>query len=221
VLPDRVYDYNEQNFAIRCIMRIFRAFAKEACALRKERGWTIERIQSESKEFLRRLTIMIVFDKFPGLDRHWISNWNGSINSDVERRFWDSAEWKAYEDLLLATPASAPEEIKSTNSLLHEKQIPATQPPDQNLRDAILKAPSVPITDRSGAIDAYIEEVFSKTRKRITRTDIWKSAGYKTRTEFERWQRRDLNKVNKAADERFSKMLADKPHLKCEKRQLK
>src|SRR5258708_3954367 len=74
LLPRSVYDFKEQDLAVRCIMRIFLAFAKEACALRKERGWTIERIERESKEFLRRLTIMGVFDKFPGLDRHWVSN---------------------------------------------------------------------------------------------------------------------------------------------------
>ena len=139
ILPNRVYGFNEQHLAIRCIMRIFRAFAEEACALRKERGWTIERIESESKEFLRRLTIMVVFDKFPGLDQHWISNLNGSINSDVERRLRDSAEWKEYEDLLIATPASTKEESRATSDLLHEKQISTLQPADQNLRDAILK----------------------------------------------------------------------------------
>lgn len=108
LLPSSVYDSKEQDLAIRCIMRIFLAFAKEACALRKERGWTIERVERESKKFLRRLTSMVVFDKFPGLDRHWISNWGGSIASDVERRFRASVEWKEYEELLLATPLSAP-----------------------------------------------------------------------------------------------------------------
>src|SRR6266581_3382281 len=83
LLPSTAYGFNEQNLAIPCIMQIFLAFAKEACAIRKERGWTIERIERESKEFLRRLTITVVFDKFPGLDRHWISNWNGSIDSNV------------------------------------------------------------------------------------------------------------------------------------------
>jgi hypothetical protein len=107
LLPRSVYDFNEQGLAIRCIMRIFLAFAKEACALRKERGRTIERIQSESNEFLRRLTIMVVFDKFPGLARHWISNWDGSIASDVERRFRATAEWKEFEELLLETPLAA------------------------------------------------------------------------------------------------------------------
>ena len=43
-------------------------------------------------------------------------------------------------------------------------------------------------TDRRALVDAYIEEVRSKIGKRITRKDIWLKAGYKTRTEFERWE---------------------------------
>jgi hypothetical protein len=282
LLPNSAYDFNEQNLAIPCIMRLFLAFAKEACALRKERGWTIERIERESNEFRRKLTITVAFDKFPGLDRHWISNWDGSVNSDVERRFRESVVWKEYEELLLTTPALA------------SRRNPASRPIDQreNLRDAILKkkariveierilnrppltehlgrpvhggqnfrlrleeerqhlmlaveeleagprkasadrvtdeiekqAPSMASArakaaegkpaDRRAMVDAYIEEVLSKTGKKISRTDIWKSVGYKTRTEFEKWQRRDPTKVNKAADERFTKMFTEKPHLK-------
>jgi hypothetical protein len=107
LLPSSVYDSREQDLAIRCVMRIFLAFAKDACALRKERGWTIERVEGESAEFWRRLTLMVVFDKFPGLDRRWISSSDGSIVSDVERLFKASAEWKEYEELLLATPLGA------------------------------------------------------------------------------------------------------------------
>ena len=62
-------------------------------------------------------------------------------------------------------------------------------------------------------MDAYIEEVFLKTGKRITRTDIWKSARYKDRTDFERWQRDDPRST-KAANERFTRLLNEKPHLK-------
>lgn len=104
LLPSSVYDSRDRALAIRCIMRIFLAFAKEACVCRKDRGWTIERIENESKEFWRRLTIMVVFDKFPGLDRLWISNWDGSVASDVERQCRASPEWTEYEELLLATP---------------------------------------------------------------------------------------------------------------------
>ena len=66
---------------------------------------------------------------------------------------------------------------------------------------------------RRKAVDAYIEEVFSRTGKRINRTDIWKHAAYKSRTEFEKWERNDPKKVNKTAHERFTGILTKKPHL--------
>jgi hypothetical protein len=69
-------------------------------------------------------------------------------------------------------------------------------------------------TDRRALVDAYIEEVRSKIGKRITRKDIWLKAGYKTRTEFERWERRDAKHPNQAAGENFTRILREKPHLK-------
>jgi hypothetical protein len=66
---------------------------------------------------------------------------------------------------------------------------------------------------RRKAVDAYIDEVFDKTGKRITRTDIWKSARYKNRTDFQRWQRNDP-KTSRTAKERFPRLLKEKPHLK-------
>lgn len=68
--------------------------------------------------------------------------------------------------------------------------------------------------DRRAMVDAYIEEVLSKMGKRITRKDIWSAAGYKSRTEFERWERQDSKRPNEAADERFTQILCEKPHLK-------
>jgi hypothetical protein len=69
-------------------------------------------------------------------------------------------------------------------------------------------------TDRRLAVDAYIEEVLRKKRRRITRSDFWSEAGYQTRTEFERWERRDEKYPNQAADESFNRVLREKPHLK-------
>src|ERR1039458_4598607 len=89
-------------------MRVFGTFVEEACALRQERGWTIDRVKRECNDFLRILTIEVVRDEFPDLNGHWINDWNGSVASDVERRFRTSAEWKQYEKLLLAPPLSAP-----------------------------------------------------------------------------------------------------------------
>jgi hypothetical protein len=69
-------------------------------------------------------------------------------------------------------------------------------------------------TDRRKAVDAYIEDVLSQKGIRITRTDIWKQARYKSRTEFERWERNDPKNPNKTAHERFTRILTEKPHLK-------
>jgi len=87
---------------------------------------------------------------------------------------------------------------------------PASSSPE---RQQAAQSPE-PIGDRRKAVDTYIEEVFSRTGKRITRTDIWKSARYKSRTEFERWERNDPKNPNKSAHERFTRILIDKPHLK-------
>ncbi len=68
--------------------------------------------------------------------------------------------------------------------------------------------------NRRAAVDAYIGEVFSRKGERITKTDFWKSARYKSRTEFERWERNDLKHPNKTAHQRFTRILTEKPHLK-------
>jgi hypothetical protein len=67
--------------------------------------------------------------------------------------------------------------------------------------------------ERRAAVNAYIEEVYAKTERRITRKDIWKSARYQTPSEFERWQRCAAN-ASKSSHERFVRILTDKPHLK-------
>lgn len=107
LLPSRACNTKTQDLAIRCIMRIFLAFAREACTLRKDRAWTIDRVRSQSEEFLRKLTITVLSDKFPDLHRRWICNLDGSLESDVVRRFKASAEWKEYEELLLTVSLGA------------------------------------------------------------------------------------------------------------------
>lgn len=67
--------------------------------------------------------------------------------------------------------------------------------------------------ERRKAVRAYIDEVFERTGKRLTRADIWNAARYKTRTDFERWQRNDP-KATRSANERFTRLLREKPHLK-------
>jgi hypothetical protein len=69
-------------------------------------------------------------------------------------------------------------------------------------------------TNRRAMVDAYIQEVRQKKGKRITRKDFWTAAGYKARTEFERWERQDAKRPNQTADDNFSRVLREKPHLR-------
>jgi len=67
--------------------------------------------------------------------------------------------------------------------------------------------------DRKAAVQEYIREIADFTGNRIAKADIWRKARYKSRTEFERWERKDP-KATKAAHQRFSRLLVEKPHLK-------
>jgi len=66
--------------------------------------------------------------------------------------------------------------------------------------------------ERRAAVDAYLQEVLDKTGEKLTRKSIWMKAGYKNRSEFERWERAD-SRATKTAHNTFVRVLTDKPHL--------
>lgn len=67
---------------------------------------------------------------------------------------------------------------------------------------------------RYALVEAHLEEAFRVTGRKKTRRDIWTEAGYKDPTEFQRWQRNDLEHVNETANRRFMAILTNKPSLK-------
>lgn len=173
-----------------CTLRIFLVFAEELCAFGQENSWSVERIYSVANQFLRKLTIQVQCDKGHGYAR-MISHLDGSLTQDTERQFKQSPQWKKYEDLILAV----------AKAQMKKLPVPVKE-----------KAESK-ITGRRALVDAYMEEVFTKTGKRIKKKDIW-GKHYKSRTEFERWEREDSKHVNKAANQYFTRILLEKPHLK-------
>jgi hypothetical protein len=70
-------------------------------------------------------------------------------------------------------------------------------------------APAGEAARRRAAVDTYLEHASRIEGKRVTRTDFWKRAGYKSRTEFERWQRDDP-KATKSAARNFERQLREK-----------
>ena len=83
----------------------------------------------------------------------------------------------------------------------------------RTLAEQVLGKSDIVSEDVAQTINAYIAEMFQATGEKLTRADIWRQAGYKTRSEFERWERCDP-KTTKTATERFQKILSEKPHLK-------
>jgi hypothetical protein len=89
----------------------------------------------------------------------------------------------------------------------------AKQNSDQAARGSRVASQDPIAAKRRAWVDAYIREVFLVKKKRITRSDIWKAAGYKEATAFERWQRND-HRSSKSDDRAFTRVLTEKPHLK-------
>ncbi len=125
-----------------------------------------------------------------GVERIHKAIWQTFLNLRAEA-------WKGEEERgQITTDSQVAPRLKNTSGL---------QEPESNLSSA---------TARRDLVDNYIDEVFERTGKQITRKDIWSAAKYKTRTEFEKWQRADKKKVNACAAENIMRVLQQKPHLK-------
>jgi hypothetical protein len=122
---------------------------------------------------------------------------------------------EAMDDSVILKTKTRNSEIKEETSENEDKNPQSNRRNERtNLRKAkTIRNGLLTAAERRNTVQDYIDEVLEKTGKRITRTDIWKSAHYKTRTEFERWQRKDP-KATKAVNERFTRLLKEKPHLK-------
>jgi hypothetical protein len=60
--------------------------------------------------------------------------------------------------------------------------------------------------NRRKLVNDFIARVGEAAGRNVTRTDIWKVAGYKSRKDFEQWQRRDP-KTTQSAEEHFARVL--------------
>ena len=67
--------------------------------------WSVDRLQSEAREFLRQCTIQARYEKGYDGSGHrlpeMVSNWGGGILPEIQRAFEHSPQWKEYEDILL------------------------------------------------------------------------------------------------------------------------
>ena len=122
------------------------------------------------------------------------------------------AEVAGTESLTTATPkGNVTEADEVTPPAEGEPQPPS---PDGPSSQSLNFRPEVP--EGRKLVEAYIHEVYDKTGRRITRTDIWQAAGYRDATMFQRFQRDDP-RCTEAARTNFNRLLkVEKPHLQSE-----
>ncbi len=87
------------------ILRVFLSFAEEALELGRRGIWSVDVVETQSREFLRVTTLEAWSEK--GLDRkgHHLravtGHWDGAIIPEVQREFEKSPVWKRFMDGLL------------------------------------------------------------------------------------------------------------------------
>ncbi len=200
-LGSRAFDRSElEQLVKQYILSIFFAFANEALQAAYKGVWPTHRIQPAVEEFGLRLieeaelhkchqdpnSYAFLKDSQNRVERTGFSDFQSEIWGEIER----SERWVAFLGDVAALAETNASDCSST------------------------RADSEKVSNyRRAMVDAYIGEVLRRTGKRITRTLIWRTAAYKSRTEFERWQRCDP-RATKTANERFTRILKEKPHLK-------
>jgi hypothetical protein len=179
----------------RYVLTPFLVFASESACLE---FWSADEMDDKCREFLRHLAIDAYYQKGKAAGLGDVtSNLNGSILWEAQQEIEKTSQWRKYENIRLKFAVSR---RPTTQSAARRSEKTAQ----------IVQSQS---TDRRAMVKNYIEEVRIKKGKRITKKDIWTQAGYENRTEFERWERNDLKRPNRAADKNFTRILREKPHL--------
>jgi hypothetical protein len=143
------------------VLRVFAAFAHEACDLGTQRTWTVDRVRSVAEEFLRRFTVEAYYEEF----REVTSHSNRSLLPKMERSFRNSPQWHQFEAELLAVAE-------------RQAGLEAGTP----VNDA---------GSRRAEVDAFILKCKQETSLNVTRGHIWRLAGHQAPRQFQFWQASD------------------------------
>lgn len=168
------------------VLRVFLAFAREACELGNQRTWMVDRVRSESEDFLRRFANRAHHED--GRDRtgkafpEVTSNLSGVLLSSVARGLREGPEWHDFEAALLAVAE----------------------------RQAGTGHPVHPAGSRREAVDAFILKCWQEKSRKVTRKHIWSLAGHQGPRQFQFWQASDP-KATRQDDENFRRLIKMNP----------
>jgi len=170
------------------VLRVFLAFVREAGELGRQRTWAVDRVRSESEEFLRRFANQAHYED--GRDRtgkafpEVTSNLSGNLSSSVTQSLRERPEWHEFEAALLAVAE-------------RQAGIEAGRPIDAAM-------------SRREAVDAFILKCQQETSRKVTRRHIWSLAGHQGPRQFQFWQALDP-KATRQDDKNFRRLLKMNP----------
>jgi hypothetical protein len=164
--------WRRDNQFIRCVARIFIAFAREVCAFARKQNhpdWSGGELDLRCREFLLSVAIEAWEEKAKdiGIEPiHWSPNhWGYSLRDDARRKIERSPEWSEYQALLL--------DILKSQSVQQAEEVVGTAPrrrPWAPSADEIKRAEK-PAARRRAVVNPILE------RKRWTRSQLVKEAG--------------------------------------------
>ena len=198
----------------RYILRLFAVFAEEACKLGRLGLWTVERVDSESREFLRCATIHAPRRDKSGRQVGKLVDGFGFIEPQVQRDLEKSAEWRRYQDDLLEIA-----EMQASGTSLDPR--PSTEgaaKPDlgspvsggRTELPALRTIPEPEVADDARSRAVRLEQF--KTQHDATFADIRHSANVHP-PDFQKWRTGEL-KAQSVMSQRIEDVLGGKRPLK-------
>ena len=183
-----------QRAITRYVHTVALACAQATCEAVRAGEWPVADIAETVEEFWRRLRVYVGLELYP--------DWSSS--SLVEKAFVElkqSPEWLQHlgerRTLAEARVASGPEDAVVN-------RVPAQ--PDELPEDATRE-------QKAQAVKAFLTEAQAATGERFLKKDIWRAAGYKSATEFQRWQQ-NHSRATETADRNIRRVLRDKQYRK-------
>jgi hypothetical protein len=131
---------------IRCVMRIFLAFVRNACAFGRKGNhpaWSDSELDRRCRDFLLSIVVDAWEDKAKDLGiRKMFSSphhWGNSLDDDARRKIESSPEWRLYQELLL-------EAFDVQSARATDCKLPQPEPADDTAPGIEAMAPTQPVT---------------------------------------------------------------------------
>lgn len=229
-LPGRTYAVDNYDYRAFCnvIPPVVLVFAREVLRLAEQGVWTVDLVDREVREFLRKYSIRLHHQI--GVDRRGkklrpvSTEWEFGLGHapllrDFERTVESSKEWGLYRTELLDVSTAigsrggvsdVPSMVPNPGRRMPEQPCAAPTNPKAEETGDRARLPLDTPSERRAAVAAFILNCRRKLGFKVLLKHIWVAAGHKKARQFQYWQKADKN-ATEADDRNFPRILAMDP----------